>query len=265
MGAAEQEYNDKVTALCRACSDPVFISDYFLKDGHSEKTSNATVTFVKCEGRHYACTCEHVATADELKIDRRTLGLRAGRVIINLSWFHANGLQTAFRNPPGIIEGDKVDVAIADISSSWAILEEQKNKVAVDLDRWREPPWESIEYCAAAGYPNHHKEREGEMVASLMPVATAALGAPLSRDARQFTLTSALEEPHGIYFSGMSGGPIVGCLEKGPVPIGLIFEGMPSSPDAPASIYAGPNDIFIRGLLLRPQIFGAWLATAELL
>lgn len=271
MGLSEKEkYEEDMNTFCRACSDPLFINDYFLKDGHSEKTPNATATFIKYDGRYYACTCRHVLE----EVDRRksepdgnqiTLSLRTDKAVINLSFFLVDGLQSAFSTPEGELANEKIDIGLTDISSLWSVLEKHKNKVAIDLDRWEEAPWDKISMCAAAGYATEHKELSGDYVRTPMPLAIAELRSTIKADTRQFTLSSTLAEPHGIYFSGTSGGPILGCWDEAFTPVGLIFEGYPSSrkQEKQELSFLGLNDIFIRGLLLTPDRFAEWLDNAE--
>lgn len=262
MSDKEQEMRVEISQWCRLRSDPVFIGDYFLADGHSEQTINATATFVKFGGRYYACTCHHVQEiVDKQKVEgehgRVTLQIMAGKSVLNLSAFRADGLQTVLNRPEE--DGYPIDLCIANISSHWQLLQREKGKKAIDLDGWHEPPWEKIEMGAAAGYATHGKRRAGKFVETDMPLVIAESHSQLGPQTREFTMRSTLDEPHGIYFSGMSGGPIVGCWDDKYLPIGFVFEGEPSSPRKEASIYTGPNDIFIRGLLLTRDRFAGWL------
>lgn len=271
MSISEKEkYENELNTFCRACSDPVYIQDYFLSDGHSEKTTNATATFIKFGGHYYACTCWHVVErmageGIQTDNDRMSLGLMVGKAIINLSSFHAEGLQTAFKKPNGVLANDKIDIGLANIDSCWDLLERDKGKVAIDLDHWEMPLWDDLEMCAAAGYPTEHKERSGEIVESPMTLTIAELGSTIDAIVQQFTLSSKLEEPHGFYFSGTSGGPIIGCWDKEFQAIGLIFEGSPSSQKQQEDGFslAGSTDILIRGLLLTPDRFAEWLDSAK--
>lgn len=260
-----EEMNAELSRQCRRFTDPLFLQDHFLGSGHDDSTHNGTATFIKYGGHHYVCTCRHVAESlgNEVVIGadtkHPTASLMVGRTVINLSFFTADGLQSALR-APSPDNGYKVDVCVCRIDSHWKFLQEHKDKEAIDLDQWIAPPWQEIRMCAAVGYADEHKTAQDDRVSTPMPVVTAELQSELSADAREFTLSSSLEEPHGVYFSGMSGGPIIGVWGDGNyIPIGLIFEGYPSSRDAPISMFAGPNDLFVRGLLLTPERFNAWL------
>mgnify|MGYP003650082218 CR=1 FL=1 len=57
----------------------------------------------------------------------------------------------------------------------------------------------------------------------------------------------------------------MGCWDKEFAPIGLIFEGSPSSREQKEDVFslAGPTDILIRGLLLTPDRFAEWLGSVK--
>ena len=246
---------------CRAYSDPLFLQDHFLFDGHHDKTPNATATFVRYRGRVYACTCRHVSEAltepGLVKGDHPTAALMFGKAVLNLSMFTAEGLRSVLRSPTGDIE-HHTDVAIAGLGHTWDLLCERKPKVAIDLDQWEPPPWGEVQFCHAAGYADEHKSMQDDNVTAPMPLVTAEVTSKLSDDCREFTLSSSLTEPHGMYFSGLSGGPVLAAWGDRFTPIGLVFEGYPSKPGV-ASFWAGPNDILIRGVILTPTRFAAWL------
>lgn len=250
---------------CRAYSDPIFLQDYLLSHGHTEETTNATATFVRFRGRVYACTCRHVrdAIGDPAVVQGAHPGaaLMAGRIVFNLSFHSAEGLTTSLRAPGE--GGHQADVCVAPLPEhNWLYLVEKKGKAAIDLDRWEAPPWDRVGDCFAAGYPTHHKAADGEFVSITMLGLGAAIASKLSPECREFTLSSALDAPHGYFFSGCSGGPILALWDGRFRPVGLITEGAPSAPDKP-SAWAGPNDIFVRGLLLTPERFAEWLERLE--
>jgi len=265
IDAESEAFTARLSQTCRKYSDPLFLQDYFLASGHGHKTHNGTATFVKYEGKHYLCTCEHVATAigDQSIVGSNTLhptaSLMIGKLVVNLSSFTTEGLQSSF-DAPAARDGYKFDVCIALIESHWDYIRTHKEKEAIDLDSWSEPPWSEVELCAAAGYADEHKTTQDDKVTVPMPVVTAELQSKIQPDTREFTLSSSLSEPHGMYFSGMSGGPILALWGNDNLaPIGLIFEGYPSNRATPTSNLAGPNDILIRGLLLTPTTFSHWL------
>lgn len=282
--------NSKIESLPRRNTDPAWLQDRFLATGHDEATSSATFTFVKRKGKIYAVTCGHVLEAlGNSQIvqgaPHPTLALIVDRAILNLSTFNATGqLVNSFMKPESAANEPDIDIAIAHLSDGdWSLLSKRKNKQAIDLDAWREPKWASVKYCIAAGYPNEHKTMVvadgGEKVVNQLHCVVAEVGSSLGRARSLIALSSALGETHQYYFSGMSGGPIYAI--EGPdklqaedddlLPIGIIFEGYPSSkrtPDrngvADDPSYLTNRDLFFRGLTLTPEIFDDWLNKAGL-
>lgn len=268
--------------LLRRQTDPAWLQDHYLGTGHTEDTNSATFTFIKRKGRNYAVTCGHVV--DQVSNPstvpgalRPTLALQVDRAVLNLSSVTGIGHLTPVTRA---IQKDgarrDIDIAIAEIPANyWSLLTDRKNKTAIDLDAWREPNWNAVRMCVAAGYPNEHKERmevdAREMVSAGFLRAVAEVSSNLGRDQKYITLSSALDEPHGRFFSGMSGGPIYAqegdadvVADEDLLPIGIIFEGYPGSGrageigDATAA-YLTERDIFFRGLTLTPESFDYWL------
>lgn len=262
----EEQYRERMAAYSRACSDPLFIGDYFQRSGHDERKLNGTATFIKYEGRHYACTAFHM-TEEAQRVRARTanpnvtLELRTGRSVLPLSGHGPSGQQWRLRRATNPLTGCGIDICWADIDSIWPLLRDNKGKTPIDLDDWQEPPWNKVRLCQAAGYLNEHKTRENGMVAAPMAEITVEREAPLSVDTRSFSLFSTLEEKHGWYFSGTSGGPILACWDDQFTPIGIVFEGSPSSSRRSKDdfSYAGEKDLLVRGELLTPARFGEWL------
>ncbi len=248
---------------CRAYSDPLFLTDYFMEAGHTAAVHNGTVTFVRRHGQVYACTCRHVMDAVHqsgvVTGSHPTAALMYGRVRQNLSFWTVEGLRLGSRSPEGVGSDYQADVAIVWLGHTWDLLIKHKPKVAIDLDKWEPPPWNEVHMCCAAGYQDEHKSSDGRTVSSPMPLFHVKLASEITSGTREFTLNSTLAAPHGSYLSGMSGGPILAAWRDRFTPIGLIFEGEPSSA-ASSSLWAGPNDVLIRGLLLTPERFDTWLS-----
>ena len=120
-----------------------------------------------------------------------------------------------------------------------------------NLDCWREPDWSKVRFGLANGYPDEHKKNVSansiDQVANQLITVVAEVASPVSNIQRTITLNSALDNPHSWYFSGLSGGPLyfVEGLEERQAeddelfPVGIVFEGYPSSGRTEAIEFAG--------------------------
>lgn len=243
---------------------PLFLNNYFLANGHNSLTTSATATFIQYEGMIYAVTCAHVNAAASSR-DRCTAQLHAGRVVVNLSEWSSIGKVSALRD---VIGTAPVDISICPIADHlFEIISRGKPKVPINLDEIPEANWDAVDFCLAAGFPDRAKTKNDESVASPMVEVIAQLASSLSPSTVTFTLQSTLEKPSTYKFSGMSGGPIFALFdETPPVPIGILFEGFPSSEEAGTSdaSFLGDRDILIRGHVLTRCIFAGWLRDAGL-
>lgn len=153
----------KPESLPRRQTDPAWLQDHFLCTGHDETTRSGTFTFVKRHGHHYAVTCRHIMEAvADLKMvpaaKNPTMALHIDNVVLNRSYFTAQGLMLGVHTPHAETERE-IDIAIAPLNGHWHLLTSHKNKVAIDLDEWREPDWIAVKYCLAAGYPDERKKK----------------------------------------------------------------------------------------------------------
>ena len=84
--------------------------------------------------------------------------------------------------------------------------------------------------CVAAGYLAEGKQAKGDLVLSERVMLVAEMALSPDSNSREFTLCSSLDEPHGHFFSGISGGPILAQVkDEAFCPIGIIQEASPSS------------------------------------
>ena len=275
--AIETRESDENIRLARSQTDPLWLQDHFLGTGHDVTTRNGTASFVSFKGRQFAVTCRHVMeSASDPDVvtgaPNPTVALHIDETVLNLSFFTATGLHVTLRAPDAERREQEVDVAIAELTGSyWGLLTGKKGKKAIDLDNWREPNWPAVKMCVAVGYPEEHKEirtiADREKIAAPMLSITAEVAGPLGRDQRIITLSSRLDEPHGYYFSGISGGALY-TSEDGLVPAGIVFRGYPSTKMEETRRMNSPavldnKDIFIRALTLTPEISQEWLSRAK--
>ena len=263
---------------------PVWIKDYsagFWRDTEP----NATVTLVKRKGHHYAVTCDHVTKGRTFernpvrKTDRLTIRPPVDKQRLVLKLLHPSPEEIAldFRQPSSEFPLGPIDIAIARLYNQiWEDLSVSKNKEAIDLDSWQAPSWSDVRYCIVAGYPEqpdnkivdrHNRRVELELKAVVAEVKSGLGG---GKDDR-IVLYSRLEDDHGHYFSGMSGGPVyavegVGnccCDEEKIIPVGIACEGDPSTEESVTGKKEGGyftgRDLFCRALILTPETFDSWL------
>ena len=182
----------------------------------------------------------------------------------------AEGLKDAISIvAPGENE-DYMDLAIADISTSWPQLR-SIGKGAIDMnpESHREPRWARAQMLAAAGWPEVKKRNvtraDGEdRVFGTLALIVAEKSGDLDRHDRIVLMKSNLGKPHGWFFSGISGGPMFVIQEERLIPVALAFEGWPQTRDEPPHAKLTDQDIMVRGLTLTPDNFRRWLFAARL-
>ena len=276
---------------------PVWLQDRFLFTGRDETTRNATGTFVKRRGCHYMVTCRHVLeTVTEPETvpgaPLPTMALEVDRVVLNFSFLTMEGIKSTVRAPEPKIQSTPDDIALAKLSDfHWELLSSRKNKVAIDLDSWREPNWSDVQSCLTVGYADEHKEKTtledgSEKIATRFLNVVTKLDTTLELNEPKFSLYSRLDDPSVSGFSGISGGPVYAIEESKikddplfPIgedeslfPIGIVFEGSPStiesaerSHESTTQEFLDKRDILLRVLTLTPETFDEWLkACAEL-
>jgi hypothetical protein len=273
-----------VESLPRRNTDPVWLQDYYVHTGHDAKTRSGTATFVKRKGAHYVCTCRHIMESikDPKVVPNAkfpVLALAIDKAFINLARMTANGPELTMQAPAPETEHAKTDIAIAPLNAgTWELLATRKNKIAIDLDRWREPDWSKVRFGVACGYPDEHKKavsKNGvDQVANQLINVVAEVASTPGKANRTVTLNSALADPHSWYFSGLSGGPLYfveGHEERQAedddlYPVGIVFEGYPSSGRSEAiesrdaaAAFLTDKDLFIRALALSPAVFDDWV------
>lgn len=208
-----------------------------------------------------------------------TMALHVGRRILDMSYVSPEGIELSVRAPGGEYEAGHADIALAPLAGwHWELLRDEKGKVAIDLDSWREPDWSAVRYCLAAGYPDEGKyptsEGGAEMVAAPILNVVAELCSDPARGGSGFTMMSELESPPGASFSGMSGGAVYTYegQERREVddeevfPVGIVYGGFPGanraselSEEASADAFLTERDILIRALKLTPDVFDDWV------
>ncbi|WP_156920092.1 hypothetical protein [Comamonas composti] len=284
IDSTDSTLDKQVKAVCA----PLFATGQFLQGGHSENTTNATVTFIQFESRIYAVTCHHVISAflsEALKTKHRIVpSIHSGR---NIYQFHEHGPQGQYRwsftscrdfpsntninNQQELSDLERrnlerPDIAIADLTSIWPLIRDGRDAEAINLDNWVEPDWSTTQpVWLAYGFPNGHKYRTDNKVAAPMPrVAVELASSAPSPEKPTYTLCSTLAVEHGWGFSGLSGGPVLiaHTTEDCYAYVGITFEGAPSAKELEenSESFVGKMDIILRGYQLTPNIFRYWLS-----
>ncbi|MDD9973270.1 MAG: hypothetical protein OXU27_04655 [Candidatus Poribacteria bacterium] len=269
----------KPDSLPRRQTDPLWLQDYFLSTGHNETTQNATATFVKRRGRHFMVTCRHVLDITP-QARHPSIALQIDETTLNFSYIDPQGIQCSVRAPEKeIMALPEVDIALACIDGSyWHLLISKKNKVAIDLDSWREPNWNEVTYCLAVGYENEGKKIISSagvrMVETPFLNVVAELCSTMRNDTTEFTMFSKLPGPHNRNFSGMSGGAVYAvegseqreAQDEELFPVGIVFEDPESTKQAnnrnneeAMDTFVTPRDVLIRAVMLTPDKFDDWL------
>jgi hypothetical protein len=286
IDCADAELDARIHRMCA----PLFATEQFLKQGHDVSTTSATVTFVKFEGRIFGVTCHHVLSAFyaiAMRDQRRIIPtIHSGPAIHHIGQVTDHGgYRWAFQScreflKPADVDdseagvaldrrnSDKPDIAIAELTTLWSLLQNFRSAEAIDLDSWIEPDWSATQPVAMAfGYPDDHKYRAGDKIAAPMPRVSAELGNRPSADKPQFALCSTLPTAHGWGFSGLSGGPIViaDTIKDRYTVIGITFEGNPSAKEFKPTqeSFLRAEDILLMGHYLSPDRFRDWLNRAQ--
>jgi len=266
---------------------PLFATDMLLRDGHTDASLNATVTFVRRKGRIFAVTCHHVLEAFRAEALSRGVPLapsvHIGRSVFQFKVHHGPAIRWLFAScrdfpDPALLENADAlktfsdqnatlpDIAIANVPpETWETFCRDRPLEPIDLDSWSAPPWQQLErFWAAYGFPNGHKYLAGDKVAAPMPRITAELQSSSPQDREDFVLCSPMDREHGFGFSGISGGPVLAESEADQCFYftGLVFEGTPSTTEPASNEEAifGSSDIFLRCYLLTPDTFDRWLS-----
>lgn len=232
-----------------------------------DKLQNATMTLIRRRGRLFGVTCKHVNVElrSEREVDQapklKTGQLLSGNLIINLSSWTSEGLKSLMLHTSDDAGADP-DIAICDLTNlEWFFKE--KGKKPIELDSWEEPKWSELYDGIAAGFPTEHKYFCGDTLKMSETCVVAGIESLFSHNDETFVLTSSLKQPHKMTFSGMSGGPIFAMKdEHQAIPVGILFQGDPSTSHRNEGLFAGPRDILIRAMTLTPERFEKWLSYA---
>lgn len=260
---------EHIHKIAASHSEPLFLSEPFLGDGHGVEKANGTLTFIQYRGRIYGVTCAHVyyhqfSTGKWLALHGKD------RYCYQLGQFTQSGHESLFRPLRDEKDNVGIDIAIIELGDSIKQIHfERKNKSALDLDDWVEPNWTEIKVPVAFGYPTEHKTKSEKYLQAPLVAVAAELTRTISASDKSFLLSSSLESDNKYFFSGMSGGAVyhVPDVEDCPTVIGIVFEGIPGSSiewqSRDEESFLTRKDIQIRAYTITPYIFENWLRLAR--
>jgi hypothetical protein len=211
IDCADAELDARIHRMCA----PLFATEQFLKQSHDVSTASATVTFVKFEGRIFGVTCHHVLSAFyaiAMREQRRIIPtIHSGPAIHHIGQVTDHGgYRWAFQScreflKPADVDdseagvaldrrnSDKPDIAIAELTTLWSLLQNFRSAEAIDLDSWIEPDWSATQPVAMAfGYPDDHKYRAGDRIYR-RPPAPGIGGAPQPTVGRQTAIRALFD------------------------------------------------------------------------
>ena len=244
--------------------EPLFLTDPFLVGGFSAERANGTITYIQYGGQLYGITCAHVYL-QQYETEKWLTIHGEGPYVYQLGRFTAEGYKSNFRSLRNKPDSDEPDIAIIYLGDTIKEVHfPKKGKSAINLDAWSDPCWEEIEFPSAFGYPTEHKTQSTKFVESPLIHVTAEVTRTLSPHDSSFLLASTLDNEHGYFFSGMSGGPVFYANEDGEITlIGIVYEGAPGSSKEwqarDEQAFLTNNDIQIRAHIITPDIFQSWL------
>ena len=257
----EEDLHKQIRKICA----PLFLGDIG-GTNHTEKTDNATLTFVKFNEQYHLCTCKHVIdTADKKNMCPQIWGEHKNwtfSVHINddKNWEN-NKILSSFKKVSG------VDIAILTIHlEEIQELIDEKELDFIDLDNFITPEYSQITMLHAFGWLNEHKEHCDNYLVTKLAGSRVEVTSTLDPCSEKFFLCSTLPEEHHLFFSGMSGGPVIYHDRENNVfyPVGIVFEGTPGShliEKNDESFFSG-KDVVYSCLTLTPEIFSYWLNNA---
>lgn len=245
--------------------EPLYLSDPFIRDGHTEEKANGTITYVKYNNVIYGITCAHIYY--QMENNKWLTVFSTNRVVYQFGHYDADGYVSHFRvlrkNPENT---ERPDIAIIRFDEPFLSMHlSGKGKKPIDLDGWIEPDWRSLKMAMACGFPTEHKTETDLRVSAKLVHVIAEVAGDISLTRPSFLLASTLSEENEFFFSGMSGGPVY--CEAGNnrllTLIGIIFEGQPGSStewrNRGESSFLTKCDIQIWAYIVTPSIFENWL------
>lgn len=237
--------------------DPLFLTERQRANEKNVEKVNGTLTYINYKGQLWGVTNAHVS---DMENSQRKLTLYGfGTQPICLSEVNAHGGFRALRQNG---ETSRPDIAIIKICETVKKVHFNSNsRKSICLDEWKYPDHsESLSTPVAFGFPTIHKTQDKLQTQSPLVLVTGHTSRNWSFDNEKITLHAGLPNDSDYFLSGISGGPIFHAedRESNPLIIGIVFEGLPSKPEAESPLF-GLNNVVVTGYTLTPDIFDGWL------
>lgn len=243
---------------------PLFIEGKFYQTGHTVKTPNATVTFIKFEDELYFVTCKHVIKDFFSQNDIRnnfTCRLNFNNIDFDLSTLVPIDKQKTVAMTscycPTFNLSTEFDIALVKIDiDSFKACAQSKGKTYFDLDDYCFPRITDRALVGTFGWLNDTKEQDGKVLKTSLLEMAIELNGDLSQTQKSFSMHSTIKKVPSC--SGMSGGPVIYFSEDKEYPIGIIYEG-----EIGSASFMTENDKIIYANTLTPELFKEWLITSK--
>lgn len=250
-------------------SDPLYLSEPFLANGHTSENANGTVAYVKYKGQLFCVTCAHIYDRQFPGKCVKWLTAHGNECYLyQFGKYSSEGYKSDFislRNRDPLAP----DIAIACVGEPFPEVHmKSRGKESIDLDSWSEPDWSRLTVPVAFGYPTEHKADANTFVQAPLLSVSAELTRTISTNDETFLMASTLEIENDYYFSGMSGGAVYARSDSKPplTAIGIVSEGTPGSSAEwearDSQSFLTKKEVQIKAYLMTPRTFDNWLSIA---
>lgn len=241
--------DELVANACMHCA-PMFIIEHRVGATPVANDPNATLTFIRFQGRTFGITCKHVV--DSLQGRLKASGNRFSHTLF-IALQERVIVQDRFVIPSGDWMLPAPDIAIRELRPDFPAY---VGKSALDIEACAVPPLSEVAAGIAVGFPDRATEgrAEGTGYRLSMP-CVHAVGENRSAEGPSFSLYSDLDSTPEIRdLSGMSGGPIYWSNEERYGLLGITYESAPL-----ADALGGHASVHIKGQHVDLATIESWV------
>jgi hypothetical protein len=195
-----------------------------INPGNLGRVPNGTVTFIKCDGIHFAVTCFHVVESLRGRNKGSAVFRRYGFATVvngNFLW------EDAFRQPSLSLDDTPPDIAMQVIRPDFP---RQIGKTFFELRPQGNEPTTPPDFALAVGFPTEDKEASEDQIGTRlsMPCVYAVADGPSVAGNRFYAELSAQQDTKNL--SGLSGGPVFWSTKDAHGLLGFVREGSRTTP-----------------------------------